>query len=80
MNQANLPDDIRRIAHAIASDWHSHRLGDDLTSVIGRALLAERQRCADVARSMPSMIDLSPDHVRAPRGPDYADAIMRGGA
>jgi hypothetical protein len=80
MSQANLPDDIRRIAHAVASDWHQRKLGDDLTGVIGKALLAERMRCADVARAMPPMIDLSPDHVRATRGADYAAAIMRGGA
>ncbi len=80
MSQANLPDDIRRIAHAISSNWQQHKLGDDLTTVIGNALLDERRRCAEVVRSMPAMVDISPSHVRAARGADYAEAIMRGGA
>lgn len=78
MSQANLPDDIRRKAHQIAAHWLAHQLSEDLTSVLGKALLAERVRCADVCRAHPAMVELSPDHVRVARGPDYAEAIMRG--
>ncbi len=50
---SEIPDDIRRVARAIAHVvFIVGSEQDDLTNAIGRAIMAERERCAQVAEHL----------------------------
>lgn len=67
-----IPEDIMKAAQKIADDenvcgaWHE----SEHVEIIAKALLAERQRCAEIARTW-----VDDPYV----GSDIAEAIMEGG-
>lgn len=74
----DIPEDIMQAAREIALEWHDEEslsfspMRDDFA----RAILGERQRCAALARSMPTLRQISPKHIAATTPSDVADAIL----
>lgn len=71
---SDIPEDVLEAAQAVVDDIN---LNDaSAAPAIARAILAERERCARIAESMPTMVPASPAHVRGLKGSDVAEAIF----
>lgn len=70
-----IPDDIAHVASTIADNWCIPECEEQMAQAIARAILAERKRCADVARRLNGW---GSDCGRGGHAEHIADAIMRG--
>lgn len=74
-----LPDDIRREAKRVEGAYMQRSAKEDLTYIVGLAILAERKRCAGLARLYQSALIEKPGGLRArPTFDDLAARIMEG--
>ena len=72
------PDDIMKAAAAAHAEFADSRVTDNLTVIIARAIMNERQRCADIAWSrLPACQDTQYED-GAERVIYIAEAIERG--